>query len=289
MNHAIREMLAAYSIETSTDAENALKEIIQEVALLGLHRANFFEKAAFYGGTSLRILYSLPRYSEDLDFTLFKPDPSFSLRPYFSAVEKELEAYGFDVTVESVDKKSKSEVESAFIKANTRIHLLRIEPLKSFGPVTQSNQRLKIKFEVDTDPATGFEYEARYLLAPTNFPVITLKRPDLFAGKLHALLFRKWKNRIKGRDFYDYVWYLKNKIPVRLCYLRQKAIQSGHASAGDLQNLQQLKDILFARIQSVDIEKAKDDVLPFIKNPEELSVWSADFFAQITERITIEE
>lgn len=289
MNHAIREMLAVYSIKTSADAENALKEIVQEVALLGLHRANFFEKAAFYGGTSLRILYSLPRYSEDLDFTLFRPDPGFSLKPYFSAVEKELKAYGFDVTVESVDKKIKSGVESAFIKANTKIHLLRIEPLKLFGPVTQSNQRLKIKFEVDTDPATDFEYEARYLLAPTSFPVITLKRPDLFAGKLHALLFRKWKNRIKGRDFYDYVWYLKNRIPVRLRYLRQKAIQSGHATAGDLQNLRQLKEVLFARIQSVDIEKAKDDVLPFIKNPEELSIWSADFFAQITERITIED
>lgn len=287
MNPAVQEMLSKYQIRTVEEAENALKEIIQEIALLGLQRANFFEKAAFYGGTSLRVLYSLPRFSEDLDFTLFKPDPSFSLDPYFSAVEKELAAYGFQVNIESIDKKNESDVESAFIKAGTQIHLLKIESLKAFSSARQANTKLQIKFEVDADPATDFETEARYLLAPTSFPVISLKKPDLFAGKLHALLYRKWKNRIKGRDFYDYVWYLKNATPVRLAYLRQKAIQSAHARPGDLQTLKQLKETLLTRIRSVDFEKAKEDVYPFIRDRRELDVWSRDFFSQITEKIEI--
>jgi predicted nucleotidyltransferase component of viral defense system len=287
MNPAITEMLARYKVETPGDAENALKEIIQEIALLGLHRANFFEKAAFYGGTSLRVLYGLPRYSEDLDFTLFKKDPAFSLAPYFSAIERELAAYGFQVDVERVEKKAKSDVESAFIKAATKIHFLRIEPLKRFEPNAQSSAKMQIKFEVDTDPATHFECEARYLLAPTSFPIVSLKKPDLFAGKLHALLFRRWKNRVKGRDFYDYVWYLKNAVPVRLRYLREKAVQSGHASPGELASLAQLKEALLRRFHSVDFSRAKDDVLPFIKDARELDVWSEEFFSRITERLEL--
>jgi predicted nucleotidyltransferase component of viral defense system len=287
MNQAIHEMLAKYQIRNPMDAENALKEIIQEIALLGLHRADFFEKAAFYGGTALRILYSLPRFSEDLDFTLFEPDPHFTLTPYFAAIQKELEAYGFHAEVERMEKKIKSDVESAFVKANTKIHLLKIESLRHFSSKTTSNSKLQIKFEIDTDPVTHFQYETRYLLAPTSFPIISLKKPDLFAGKLHALLFRKWKNRIKGRDFYDYVWYLKNKVPARLEYLREKAMQSGHCDPNDLQNLEQIKNHLHKRFQTVDFTNAKEDVLPFIKDPQELSLWSTEFFTQITEQLEI--
>ncbi|MCM2323303.1 MAG: nucleotidyl transferase AbiEii/AbiGii toxin family protein [Oligoflexia bacterium] len=287
MNPAIHEMLAKYRIITSSDAENALKEVLQEIALLGLHRANFFEKAAFYGGTALRILHGLPRFSEDLDFTLFKPDRGFSLSPYFSAVKKELSAYGFHVEITSVNKKLKSEVESAFIKAGTQVHLLKIDSLKAFGANAQAGAKLQIKFEVDTEPATGFEFEARYLLEPTSFPVITLKKPDLFAGKLHALLYRRWKSRVKGRDFYDYVWYLKNRVPARLSYLREKAVQSGHARPEDLQTGVQLKEALLQRFRKVDFEQAREDALPFIKDPRELEVWSPEFFSQITERLEV--
>ena len=288
MTQAILEMLAKYPINTPADSENALKEIIQEVALLGLHRANFFEKAAFYGGTALRILYGLPRYSEDLDFTLFKADPDFSLSPYFSAVKKELEAYGFHAEVERVDKGQKSTVESAFIKANTKIHFLKIESIQKFHSEIQSNAKLQIKFEVDTDPVTQFEHETRYLLAPTSFPILSLKKPDLFAGKIHALLFRKWKSRIKGRDFYDYVWCLKNDIPVRLNYLSEKSAQSGNLPKVELQNIEQLKALLSERFEAVDFEQAKRDVLPFIRDPRELDVWrSADFFKQISEKIEV--
>jgi hypothetical protein len=188
------------------------------------------------------------------------------LKPYFSAVEKELNSYGFQVQIESVDKKIKSAVDSAFIKGTTKIHFLKIESLNAFHDQTAANSKLQIKFEVDTHPCVSFEYETRYLLAPTSFPVISLKKPDLFAGKIHALLFRKWKNRIKGRDFYDYVWYLKNKVPVRLRYLAEKAEQSGHAQRGELETIEQLKQALEKRIKTVDFENAKDDIRPFIKD-----------------------
>ena len=287
MTQIIDEMLKKYSIKTSIDAENALKEIIQEIALLGLQRSNFFEKAAFYGGTALRVLYTLPRYSQDLDFTLFKSDPDFKLDPYFGAVRRELEAYGFTSEISRVDKNIKSDIESAFIKTNTKITMLTIEPLKQFSGGFQENSKLQIKFEVDTDPVTDFEYEARYLLMPTSFPVIALKKPDLFAGKLHALLFRKWKNRIKGRDFYDYIWYIKNNIPVRITYLAKKASQSGHLEAGDLKNKSQLTNHLHKRFKSIDFENAKIDVMPFIRDSNELQYWSLDFFMQATEKLEV--
>ncbi len=288
MNQAVKEMLKKYDIKTTTDAENALKEIMQEIALLGLHRSNFFEKAAFYGGTALRVLYDLPRFSEDLDFTLFKPEKNFQLKPYFSAIEKEFQAYGFSVNIEHVDKSIKSDIESAFVKANTKIHFLEIKSLSSFAEKFQTNAKLQIKFEVDTEPVENFMYETRYLLAPTSFPVISLQKPDLFAGKLHALLFRNWKNRIKGRDFYDYVWYLKNKTPVRISYLRDKALQSKHIkSASELQTIEQLQSMIKTRIQSIDIRQAKQDISLFIKDQNELSVWSLEFFNQITDQLKI--
>lgn len=287
MREALQSMLEKYSIQDARDAENALKEIIQEIALLGLHRANFFEKAAFYGGTALRILYGLPRYSEDLDFTLFRSEKDFSLKPYFSAVEKELESYGFKVEIESVTKSNPSPIESAFIKANTKIHLLKILDFKFLSEKIQTQSKLQIKFEVDTDPSTQFEFETKYLLDPTSFPVISLKLPDLFAGKIHALLFRQWKNRIKGRDFYDYVWYLKKGTPVRLKYLKEKSIQSGHAGQDDFQTVDELKSALLKRFDTVDFERAKKDILPFIRDTKEVEIWNPDFFKQITEKIQV--
>ncbi len=287
MNSVVEQMLQKYDIKNKTDAENALKEVIQEITLLGLSRSNFFEKAAFYGGTSLRILYGLPRFSEDLDFTLFKPDPEFSLKPYLVAVQKELFAFGFETEVASVDKSIESTVDSAFVKANTKIHLLKIQSLNQFSSQIQSNAKLQVKFEIDTDCVAEFETEPRYLLQPTSFAVISLKLPDLFAGKLHALLYRKWKGRIKGRDFYDFVWYMKQRTPVRLKYLRQKALQSGHIQIGELETLEDLKKTLIQRFKALYIEQIKKDVYPFIKDQKELDIWSTDFFTQITEAIQL--
>lgn len=287
MNSAVEQMLAKYSLNTRKDHENALKEIVQEIALLGLQRANFFEKAAFYGGTALRILHGLPRFSEDLDFTLHKPDEKFKLRPYFSAVERELTAYGFEVEISEIKKSKKTEIESAFIKANTETHLLKIQSLQQFSSRPHANESLQIKFEVDTDPAPAFQRETKYLLLPVTFPVLALKKPDLFAGKIHALLFRNWKHRIKGRDFYDFIWFLATNTPVQLEYLRAKALQSGHLGPKDLKSAEDLRKLLRERFKAVDFAKAKNDVLPFIKDPRELDAWSLKFFTSLTKTLEI--
>lgn len=285
---AIETMLEAYSFESLEDRENALKEIIQQIALLGLHRGGFFDKAAFYGGTALRTLYGLQRFSEDLDFTLQKSDKNFSFEAYFKFISRELNAFGFDATLERLDKKNESDIESAFIKANTKLHLLKIESMKEYAGYVSSNKKLQIKFEIDTDPVSSFEDEFKFILQPVSFQVRTLKLPDLFAGKLHALLYRKWKHRVKGRDFYDFVWYVSRNTPVRLEYLHDKALQSQHIQKHELQNLEDLKSKLFAKIKTVNFEEAKNDVLPFIKDGRELDMWSLVFFEDLVGRLHLQ-
>ena len=287
MNQTVEQMLTRYSPKDKKETENALKEIVQELALVGLYRSKFFEKAAFYGGTALRILYGLPRFSEDLDFTLLKPDPKFKLDAHFSAIQTELRAFGFEVDLESIQKPEGNFVESAFIKANTKIHLLKIESIAKFATHTQGNEKLQIKFEVDIDPATHFQTETKYLFQPVGTPVLTLQQPDLFAGKAHAFLFRQWKNRVKGRDFYDYAWYLARKTPLRGSYFLEKAKQSGGVPESFQLNQTSFKKMVMDRISTVDLEKAKADVRPFIRDQRELEAWSLDYFSQLTERLEI--
>jgi predicted nucleotidyltransferase component of viral defense system len=218
----IDSLIAKYKPTTAQEFENALKETIQEITLAGLARAHFFEKAAFYGGTALRIFYGLPRFSEDLDFTLLSEQHDFSLKSYFNSVSETLGSFGLEVEIEEIDKKIKTDVDSAFLKANTKIHFLKIEAGKKFADKIQSNKKISVKFEVDTTPPLGFETEVKVLPPPITSSVKVLKPAYLFAGKMHAILFRNWKTRVKGRDFYDFLWYLGQKTPLNLGYLEAK-------------------------------------------------------------------
>lgn len=281
MNDAVAKMLERYKCKTENDYKNALIEIMQEVALLGLWRAKFFEHAAFYGGTSLRILYGLDRFSEDLDFSLLKPQRKFDWNPYLTAVQSELNAMGFNVSVEQRKKKIETATESAFIKAGTKESLLKINVPKEVSQRLQHNAVLEIKLEVDTDPPPGFQTEAKTLLQPIPFAANTFTQPDLFAGKLHAILQRKWKTRVKGRDYYDFVWYIAQKIPVRLNHLEQRLRQTeGWTGKRPLQ-LQSLTDLLNEKFVEVNIESARQDVLPFIKDTAAVELWSAEFFTSL--------
>ena len=287
MNSIIEQMLARYTTTHKTETINALKEIVQELALVGLYRSKFFEHAAFYGGTALRILYGLPRFSEDLDFTLFKPNPKFQLESYFSSIKTELASFGLEVSIETVKKNTESTIISAFVKANTKIHLLNIKSLSQFAEETVMNEKIQIKFEVDIDPAINFNAETKFLVHPVNAPIVTLKEPDLFAGKVHALLYRKWKHRVKGRDFYDFTWYLSRKGMLRGEYFLEKAQQSASLPDHFILTEDSLKKLLFERFESIDFESAKNDVRPFIKDSRELEFWSRDYFNQITERLKL--
>lgn len=285
MNEAVEQMLARYNPQSSDDYENALKEILQEIMLLGLDRSGFFDKAAFYGGTALRILHGLDRFSEDMDFTLLKKDPAFKLDRFFPSLERELKAFGFDFTLQRVDKSEERVVESAFLKTNTQLLFLKIQGAKSFR--MQKEQSIKIKFEVDVDPATSFDVEHKTLTLPSPFVVKSLSLPSLFAGKMHAVLFRKWKNRVKGRDFYDLQWYIARNIPLKKAYLEEKMQDSGVLQEPLTRDL--LLDFFSKRVEAIDWEKAKQDVLVFLKDKNQVALWSPDFFKELIQKISLQE
>ncbi len=285
MDNAIKIMLGRYSLKSSDDYENALKEIIQEIALLGLWRAKFFEKVAFYGGTALRILYGLDRFSEDIDFSLLEPDKSFTITDYFTALNNELTSFGFNIEINYKDKKTSTNIESAFIKAGTIKNLLIVETPVQYLKKIPGSRLLKIKIEVDIDPPPGFKTEAKYLLNPIPFSVNTYKIPYLFAGKIHAILYRKWKTRIKGRDWYDLVWYIRNNFSLDLTHLEKRMKQSGHFPQKEILNKKKFLELLTRQIDSIDFGKAKLDVLPFLKDPDSVNMWGKNFFKEIIKNI----
>jgi hypothetical protein len=285
MQSAVAQMLARYDCRSSDDYVRALREILQEIALLGLWRSKFFEKASFYGGTALRILYGLDRFSEDLDFSLLEPLPDFDLAGYSAALEKELKAFGFDVRVEQKNKSVATAVQSAFLKADTVNQLLVIQAGADIARQIPPGQVIRIKLEVDTDPPGGFATESRYLLQPLPFSVRSYTLPDLFAGKMHALLCRRWKNRVKGRDWYDLIWYCARYPELNLAHLEQRMRQSGHWSAETPFTAEALREVLQQAIDQLDVDQARNEVLPFVRDSAALEVWSKEFFADTTQRI----
>jgi predicted nucleotidyltransferase component of viral defense system len=287
MHDAIRRMLDRYECQNRDDYVNALREILQDVALLGLWRSKFFEHAAFYGGTALRVLYGLDRYSEDLDFSLLKPDKSFSLKAYGDALLREISSFGFHVGFESRRKTQASSIESAFLKTNTYMQLIVIEAAQELLRDLHPAKNLKIRLEVDTNPPGGFKTETQYVLQPIPFSVRVYCLPDLFAGKLHAILCRKWKTRVKGRDWYDLVWYAGRYPEVRIRHLESRMRQSGDYLGDEPLTPDRLQHLLRQAVDDLDVEQAHREVAPFIVDKRALDVWSRDFFRQIIHRIVL--
>ena len=287
MNEVIARMLDRYENKSVEDYVRALREILQEIVLLGLWRSKFFEKAAFYGGTALRIFYGIDRYSEDLDFSLLKPMPDFDISRYISALEREVRSFGFQVSVTVREKNAESPVQSAFLKADTLKHLLVIETSEDIARQIPRGQVMKIKIEVDTDPPMGFDTENKFLLQPIPFSVRTFVLSDLFAGKMHAVLCRRWKSRVKGRDWYDLVWYAAHHPQLHLGHLEQRMIQSGHVKEGERLTKEKFFLLTLNAIDKLDVNQIKKEVEPFVKNPEALEVWSKEFFRDVVKRIVL--
>jgi len=285
MHDAIRDMLERYECRTREDYSRALREILQEVALLGLWRSKFFEHAAFYGGTALRILYGLDRYSEDLDFSLLEPDAAFSLGAYGDALCREITSFGFEVDFEDRRKGRASAIDSAFLKVNTYRQLITIGVAEDLLRDLHPAKTLKIRLEVDTDPPGGFENETKYVLRPIPFSVRVYGLPDLFAGKLHAILCRKWKTRVKGRDWYDLVWFVSRYPQVRLTHLEFRMRQSGDYIDDERLTPQKLQALLGRAVGELEVEQARREVSPFLRDQAALEVWSKDFFTEVMMRI----
>lgn len=272
------QMMDRYVVQTAEDHTNALHEVMQQITLAGLYRAGFFNVAAFYGGTCLRIFHSLPRFSEDLDFSLLQANPDFSLEHYFDAIHDEFKAYGREVVISKKEKKHPSPIESAFLKDNTEIYDISFH----------TAPKVKIKIEVDTRPPMGFSTEPKLLLLPFSFIVRCYTLPDLFAGKMHVLLYRGWKNRVKGRDWYDFEWYVRKGIPMGFKHFACRAQQTQGFDQGTITRSFFI-ELLKKKILQTDIKLVKNDVLPFIKDPTEMEIWSTDYFLQLVEFLKIQE
>jgi predicted nucleotidyltransferase component of viral defense system len=274
----LQQMLEKYDTSTTDGVVNGMREVMQEVALAGLYRGGFFDKAAFYGGTCLRIFYGLPRFSEDLDFSLLAPDADFSLEPYFKAIKEEFSALGLEVEISAKQKTISTGIESAFLKSDTRLFSLSVH----------ADKTVKIKFEVDTLPPLDFATEEKLLLQPFSFYVKCFSLPDLFAGKMHALLYRKWKSRVKGRDWFDFEWYVRNGIAMNLSHFIVRAMQSGHLHEERLSE-QDFRNLLVRRIDALDVAAALKDVSRFVKDVDALKIWSREYFKDLAQRISVKE
>lgn len=281
----IKEWIESYEPKNIQDTEQALREIMQEIALAGLYRANFFKHAAFYGGTALRIFHGLNRFSEDLDFSLLQKDADFEFDHYFKSIVDEFQALGIKVSLNQKMKSTISTIDSAFLKSDTLWSELIFED--TIPQVKLSiKPSIKIKLEIDTNPPLRFGTENKLLTKPFSFYVNCLTLPDLFAGKMHALLFRKWKTRVKGRDWYDLDWYIKKGVKINLTHFCQRAIESGDW-AQETMTKDQLLELLALKIASLDINRVKEDVIRFIPNPQDLEIWSQGYFQQICDRLEV--
>ena len=267
MDQIIRNMIENRSREDGVLDKRVVHEVLQQVVMAGLYRSGFFDKAAFYGGTCLRLFHGLERFSEDLDFSLLGPDPDFDLSAYFDTLLAELAAYGCDAEIRKKKKTQQTAVESAFLKSDTSVYALE----------TELQGKITIKIEVDTDPPGKFSTEALSLVNPFTFLTPCYTLPNLYAGKMSALLYRQWQNRVKGRDWYDFAWYVRKGVRLNLDHFNYRAMQAypylTHPFTED-----EFLEVVREKILKTDITAARDEVLPFLRDRKIVEEWSQEFF-----------
>lgn len=268
----IQQRLSSYSCQTPLEEEHAIREITQEIVLAALGRSDFFQKAAFHGGTCLRIFHGLNRFSEDLDFALHAPDESFRLEPYLRSVCDELTAYGYAFEIQSRPKTGQV-VQKAFLKDDSIGRLLTLDYRSPTGPM----RKIRVKLEVDTRPPVGAGYEISYLDFPFVSSVAVFDLPSLFAGKMHALVCREY---VKGRDWYDFIWYTAQRVPPNYGLLASALEQTGHRASSGKLGSEECMAMLEEKIGTIDWNNARADVERFIKPHElpSLKLWGRDFF-----------
>ncbi len=281
MHEASVQLFEEYRQKYDGSVDRALAETIQAIALLGLSRTDFFSQAAFYGGTALRLLYNLDRFSEDLDFSLLQPLKEFRLSSYLGSLRDEMEAFGFSVEIGERQKNIETPIESAFIKANTRIHVIQAGVPKAIADRIHRNAVCKVKLEVDIDPPPYADFNVNYIDDPVPFSIQAYSGPSLLAGKMDAVLSRGWQNRVKGRDWYDFAFLVRKKIPLLLPHLEARLRQKGfYKEKAPLDEVRCI-NMIDRRIESVDFDAAKADVITFILHPKDLDVWSNDYFRHV--------
>ncbi len=284
----IQQMINKYNPKTLQDKKHAIKEVLQEVVLAGLSKTDFFTHAAFYGGTALRIFYGIDRFSEDLDFSLLVADDNFNINKYFKPISDVVNSLGLNFEVSKKDKVNDSNIDSAFIKGNTRETLITIYPDSADFSRVIHNEKIIIKIEVDVNPPMYANTEIKFRLLPFPYQVRVYDQKSLFAGKIHAVIARSWKNRVKGRDLYDFVYYLSLDTKVNLKHLEARLKQTKTIEQDTNLTRELLIEILERRFEHMDYEIAKSDIKPFIKDHNNLDLWSSDFFKSITRDIKVD-
>ena len=272
----LREVAPANAIEQ----ENVLQELMQHEVLASLSRAGLFAEALFHGGTCLRILWGMNRFSEDLDFLLKQPDPDFRWEGYLEAVRKDCELEGFSFEVQDRCQAGTA-VQKAFLKTDSIGKVLTLDlPFER-----HQRRKIRIKLEIDTNPPEGSAFETRYLTFPVTVPLTVQSLESGFALKLHALLCRPY---VKGRDWYDLVWYAARKTRPDLVLLRNALQQQGPWAGRDVAvTLPWVQDTMQAVIRRVDWNAARDDVQRFLplREQEGLRAWGAELFTQLLDRV----
>ena len=276
----IQKRLSSYHSSSPVEEENALKEIVQEIILFALWQADFFEVAAFQGGTSLRILNGLSRFSEDIDFILLESDPAFSWQTYLAKLTETCEKFG--VSPEALDKNQLDRnVRTAIIKDDSIANQLNLSFMNNPG-----GRKLKIKLEIDCNPPAGSGFEYTYLDFPVDFEVCHQDLSSNFALKIHALLCRPY---LKGRDWYDFSWYVSQGVTPNLVLLKNALEQYGPWQGEILKpDREWLVKTLSEKIASIDWKQAAVDVERFLKPLEQksLSLWSERFFNSKLEKLS---
>lgn len=284
----IQQMINKYNPKTIEDKKHAIKEVLQEVVLAGLSKTDFFTHAAFYGGTALRIFYGMDRFSEDLDFSLLVADDTFDISEYFKPISDAVNSLGLNFEVLKKEKTVNANIDSAFIKGNTKETRITIYSSSSDSRLIIHNEKIIIKFEVDVNPPLYAHTEIKFRLLPFPYQVRVYDASSLFAGKIHAVIARSWKNRIKGRDLYDFVYYLSLETKVNLKHLEFRLKQTKTIDENIRLTRDLLIDILEQRFDQIDYDTVKSDVRPFIKDQSSLDLWSREFFISITKQIKVD-
>jgi len=284
----IQQMINKYNPITLEDKKNAVKEVLQEVVLAGLSKTDFFSHAAFYGGTALRLFNGMNRFSEDLDLSLLVADHTFDISKYFKPISDVVSSLGLNFEVLKKDKTTSSTIDSAFIKGNTKETIITIYPNSVDSSRFIHNEKIIIKLEVDVNPPLYANTEIKFRLLPFPYQVRVYDQSSLFAGKIHAVIARGWKNRVKGRDLYDYIYYLSLDTKVNLIHLEERLKQTKTIEEDVQLTRGLLIEILDSRFDQIDYDIAKSDIRPFIKDHNSLDLWSRDFFKSITSHIQVD-
>lgn len=287
MNETMEALVKRLDPDSVDERKIVVRQAVQEVALNGLSETDFFDRAAFCGGTALRIFHGLDRFSEDLDFSLQNTDWEFSFDEYLPAICGKAQSFGFELEAKSKVKSEGNNIKSAIIKGNTRELLGLCYPDDGSASHVAKDDSARIKIEADVNPPALASYEVLRSSPPLDYTARLHDMPSLFAGKIDAVLCGPWKNRTKGRDLFDFRFYIEKGIPVNMEYLESRIVSKGHADPGDCFDRDRLLDMLRRRFMELDYPSAMEDAGTFAADWASCEGWCPEMFISLSERLAV--